>query len=134
MDEAMRKSIDEIKTELANGGARGIVSRSRRTGKTSALLEFVHENDPGNMIVVSCNSARAASVKFQYKDLFPDDVQPMFTTVHCVNNRDVRGTTRRWVSDEVWPGAVVRKAPSYEFAQHLGTVGTPMCMDAVAET
>lgn len=129
LDPKMRESIEAIKAELKNGGARGIVVRPRQTGKTIALLEFVHENDPGNMIVVTCNTNTAEHMRYSYKQLFPEDAQPTFKPYHRVDNRDVLGSTRRWVTDEIWPGAVVKNAPAYELHEHLGTVGTPMCMD-----
>jgi hypothetical protein len=129
LDPKMRESIDSIKAELKSGGARGVVVRSRQTGKTLALLEFVHENDPGNMVVIACNVMQSDRMAHIYKQIFPDDSQPKFVSFQTVDDRCVVGANRRWVTDEIWPGAVVRKSRVFEFAPHLGTVGTPMCMD-----
>jgi hypothetical protein len=129
LDPKMRESIDAIKAELESGGARGVVVRSRQIGKTLALLEFVHENDPGNMVVIACNVMESDHIAHIYKKIFPDDSQPKFVSFQSVDDRHVIGTNRRWVTDEIWPGAVVRKSRAFELAPHLGTVGTPMCMD-----
>ena len=129
LDPEMRESIDSIKAELESGGARGVVVRSRQTGKTFALLEFVHENDPGNMVVIVCNAMESDHMARLYKKIFPDDNQPKFVSFQSVDGRHVTGTNRRWVTDEIWPGSVVRKSRAFELAPHLGTVGTPMCMD-----
>ena len=125
----MRDSIDSIKAELESGGARGIVARERQSGKSTALLEFVHEHDPANMIVVCCNWQMRQFMKGRYKTTFPNDPIPYFVSIQNVKDSDICGTNRRWVSDEVWPGSVVDIAHAYELAPHLGTVGTPMCMD-----
>jgi hypothetical protein len=120
-------SVRSIKAELAKGQ---VVIRDRQTGKTTALLEFVHEHDPANMIVVCCNRITKALILCRYREMFPKDARPSVISIHNVNDSDVRGTNRRWVTDEVWPAAVVRRARSYSWAEYAGGVGTPMCMDA----
>ncbi len=118
--------MDSIKSELGKGR---VVSRSRQTGKTLALMEYVHENNPGMAIVVTCNGMEKERMRKKYRAMFPGDDQPIFVSVQMVNYTDVCGTNRRWATDEVWPETVVRRAPGYELAPYLGGVGTPMCMD-----
>lgn len=122
-------SVKSIKTELASGK---LVTRDRQTGKTTALLEFVHEHDPANMIVICCNYPTKGLIERRYREMFPKDKWPSVISIHNVSDRDVRGTDRKWVTDEVWPAAVVRKAPSYAWAEYAGGVGTPMCMDRLS--
>lgn len=123
----MRKSIDEIKAELGLGR---VVCRPRQTGKTTALLEFVHEYCSGFCYFVTCNYNMADILTRQYKKRYPDDEQPIFLTLDHLRGRGViEGRPRCWVTDEVWPEAVERKQDSIVTLTYLGGVGTPMCMD-----
>lgn len=115
--ESLRSSIDAIKAALA---FRQVVLRGRQSGKTTALLEFVHEHDPGNMIIVVCNGITYDLTRQRYKYMFPQDPQHIIRSIHMVSNADVCGTNRKWVTDEVWPQAVVRKARSYGWAGYWG--------------
>lgn len=124
--ESLQASIDSIKAELGNGR---LAIRGRRSGKTAALLEWVHEHNPGNTIVVCCNEITRDMVRCRYREMFPQDAQPLAVSIHRVSDKDVLGTNRKWSTDEVWPAAVVRKARSYARAEYVGGVGTPMCMD-----
>jgi hypothetical protein len=122
----MRASIDSIKAELGKGE---VVTRGRQTGKTTALLEFVRGNDPGNMIIVTCHENARQFLERRYREMYPGDYRPTFASLHRVNSQDVRGTRRRWATDEVWPRSVVNRVRDYEFAEFVGGVGTPMCME-----
>ena len=122
----LRKSIDEIKSELGKGE---VVCRPRQTGKTAALLEFIHEHNPGNVNIIVINFHTQHWLKSRYKELYPQDQQPWIIPIDIVNDHNVRGTTREWVTDEIWPSAVIRKAGDYEYVNFLGGVSTPMCMD-----
>jgi len=119
-------SISSIKSELDRGQ---LVIRERQTGKTTALLEWVREHDPANMIVVCGNWNMRELARRRYCDIYPCEPQPIFQSVHSVSDRDVCGTMRKWVTDEVWPRAVMLRAFSYVGADYCGGVGTPMCMD-----
>jgi hypothetical protein len=125
MDPATQ-STESIKVELGKGV---VVTRSRQAGKTHALLEFVRGNDPGNTIVVACNNGERINSERRYREMYPDDYRPVFTCIGRVKNEDVLGTCRRWVTDEVWPDAVIERANAYETHEYLGGVGTPYCMD-----
>ena len=121
----IRESIDSIKAELGNGK---MVIRARQTGKTTALFEFIHEHEPGSVNVITCSTPMAHLLKDRYREQYRDDQQPSFIPIEWVNNVDVRGTTRRWATDEVWPSAVIKRAPNYEYVDYIGGVGTPLCM------
>lgn len=123
----MRASIDSIKAELGKGK---VVSRSRQTGKTAALLEFIHEHFSGMVDLFVCNSHTAEHIKRCYRNMYPNDEQPRIFPAEKALNERIRGITGRpWATDEVWPDAVIRKASDYEYHTYLGGVGTPMCMD-----
>ena len=123
----MRQSIDSIKAELGEGK---VVCRSRQTGKTAALLEYIHENGRGLVDVFTCNANQKHYLECAYKERFPEDEQPRFFSIQSAMNARVAGTTgRKWATDEVWPESVVRRASDYEYITFLGGVGTPMCMD-----
>lgn len=124
--EDLRPSVIRIKRALRDGI---VVLRERQSGKTTALLEFVHEHDPGNVNVIVCDLNTAHFMKCRYKETYPNDPQPSFISVQNVSDTDVRGTKRNWVTDEVWPEAVIRKAQDYEYVPFLGGVGTAMCME-----
>jgi len=121
----LRPSTILIKRALGKGE---VVTRERQTGKTTALLEFVHEHDPGNVIIVVCNGMTRDWTKDRYRKLFPQDPQPIVKSIQTLNEADLMGTRRRWCTDEVWPRAVTNRCRAYEFAPYLGGVGTPMCM------
>jgi hypothetical protein len=126
----MRESVDSIKAELGEREGKGqLVIRPRQTGKTTALFEYIHEHEPGNVNVITCNVRMAQLMKQRYKEQYCDDPHPSFIPLEWVNNRDVRGTTRRWATDEVWPSSVIKRAPDYEYVDFLGGVGTPLCME-----
>ena len=123
---SMRVSIDSIKSELGKGN---VVTRDRQQGKTTALLEFVHEHNPGNIIIVVPNWRMEELTKRRYRELFPQDPRPSVRSLGVVTDIDVRGSNREWVTDEIWPDVVKRKAESYAYVNYLGGVGTPMCMN-----
>ena len=110
LDPKMRESIDSIKQELGKGV---VVVRSRQTGKTTALLESIHENSPGSFDVFTGHVNMAELLKRRYKQMYPDDQQPNFCPYQYARNERVRGTTgRKWATDEIWPSAVVTVAPT----------------------
>ena len=124
----MRTSIDSIKAELGKGK---VVTRGRQTGKTTALLEFVHEYASGFCYIVVCNSNTMALTADKYRHLYPEDEQPVILTLGYLRRQTgVVGRPRCWVTDEVWPSAAERKDPALTLLNFLGGVGTPMCMDA----
>jgi hypothetical protein len=126
----IRESVDSIKAELGNREGKGqLVIRPRQTGKTAALFEFIHEHEPGNINVITCNVRIAHIMKRRYRDQYRDDLQPSFIPLELVSNRDVRGTNRRWVTDEVWPESVIKRAPDYKYVDCIGGFGTPLCME-----
>lgn len=125
-ENSLRASIASIKAELDKGL---VVTRERQTGKTLALLEWIHENDPGNVIVVCLNHITKDLTRSRYRRMYPQDAQPTVVSIQSVSNHDVQGTNRRWVTDEVWPEAVTYRADSYRAAPYLGGVGTRQCMD-----
>ena len=126
----MRESVDSIKAELnEREGKLQLVIRPRQTGKTTALFEFIHEHEPGNVNVITCNVQQAHIMKDRYREQYRDDPQPSFIPIKWVSNRDVRGTTRRWATDEVWLSSVIKRAPDYEYVDCIGGVGTPLCME-----
>ncbi len=118
-------SVDLIKAALGKGE---FVSLPRETGKTTALLEFVHERDPGNVIVIVRSWGKKCMMQSRYKQMYPKDPQPSFISIYDVKNTDVWGTNRKWVTDEVLPSAVVKNAEGYRWVPFLGGVGTPLCM------
>lgn len=122
----IRASIDSIKAELGKGV---VVTRARQTGKTTALLEFVRDNDPGNMIVISCHDLQRQLTEQRYREMYPDDYRPTFTSIRRIKETDMLGIRRRWVTDEVWPDAVIERVEAYGWHEYLGGVGTAMCMD-----
>jgi hypothetical protein len=122
----MRESVEAIKAELGKGE---VVVRNRQSGKTTAILEFIHENDPGYMVLVVCSPVIKDHTKRKYREFYPNDDQPVVVSIHQVSAMDVLGSNRCWVTDEVWPQAVIRKARGYAHAKYLGGVGTLQCMD-----
>ena len=129
----MRASIDSIKAELANGdetsGEGRLVTRDRQTGKTLALLEFIHEYARGFVYYVTIDQNTAMRLQVEYHRMYPTDEQPIVLSIKTMNFMRVAGRDRCWVTDEVWPGAVKRKIPQLEMLTFLGGVGTPLCMD-----
>lgn len=128
IDPTFRESMDRIKAKLGKGE---VVCGPRQTGKTTALLEYIHEKMPlsSSIIVVTCNIMEARRLMRVYKELYPGDGQPIVKSLAWVKNTDVVGTAHCWVTDEVWPTSVVENAPDYECCTYLGGVGNPMCMD-----
>jgi hypothetical protein len=129
-ENSLRASIGSIKNELDKSQ---LAVRDRQSGKTSALIEWVHKHDSGNTIIVCCNENMKAIVRSRYREMFPLDKQPIVVSIHSISDHDVRGTNRKWVTDEVWPQAVIRKARSYASAEFAGGVGTASCMDAMSD-
>jgi hypothetical protein len=128
-DNALRASVESIKKELDEGR---LVTRDRQTGKTLALLEWIHEHDPANMIVVCCNGIMKSILRSRYREMYPRDPQPIFEPIQSISGHNLRGTNRKWMTDEVWPAAVVRRSLSYIGAEYAGGVGTPQCMDILS--
>ena len=128
LDPKMRESIEAIKAELGKGC---VVYRERQTGKTTALMEYIHGCAPlsADIIVVVCNLNEAYCFAHLYRELYPRDGQPCVRSIQTVKSCDVAGTDRCWVTDEVWPHAVVDRVSSYEWHTYLGGVGTSMCMN-----
>lgn len=123
----MRASIDSIKAELGKGE---VVTRERQTGKTTALLEFVHEYASGFCYIVVPNSNMAHLTADKYRRLYPDDERPIILTFQYLRNQtSVVGRPQCWVTDEVWPSAAERQDEALTLLTFLGGVGTSMCMD-----
>ena len=123
----MRKSVDEIKAEFAKGVR--VVTRDRQTGKTLALMEYIHEQTGGDAILVVCNFREKERVIDAYQAMFPDDKQPKVIALGHVQSGNVLGRDQPFATDEVWPKDVVKKAGAYEYQRFLAGVGTPKCMD-----
>jgi hypothetical protein len=124
----MRASIESIKAELGTGE---IVMRTRCTGKTTALLEFVHEYCSGFCYLVTCTPVMAEITKHRYKELYPDDEQPIICTLSRLRGQSglTHGRPRAWVTDEVWPSAAEQAENSLGDLTFLGGVGTVECME-----
>lgn len=122
----MRHSIDAIKAELGKGK---LVTRTRQQGKTTALLEFVHEYCCGLCYIVACNANMADLIKRQYRDLYPHDKQPKVLSFGNLRGGQALGGPHCWVSDEVWPDAIVATAHDFRYLAFLGGVGSSESMD-----
>jgi len=123
----MRASVDSIKAELRSGES--LVTRGRQTGKTLALLEYIHETVGGDVNLIVCNGIQADLIARKYREMFPEDKQPRVRSISNADGTDLIGSDRGWATDEVWPSDVVRKAWIYETQTFVGGVGTPMCVD-----
>jgi hypothetical protein len=125
----MRYSIDSIKAELGKGE---VVTRGRQTGKTVALMEFIHEYCSGFCYIVVPNFRMAEWTEHQYRHLFPDDEKPLCVPLGRLGPQGtgtVKGRPLCWVTDEVWPGAAEQREEELRRLTFLGGVGTPYCMD-----
>lgn len=122
----LAESINSIKAELGKGV---VVHRDRRTGKTLALLGFVHEYCSGFCYIITCNPISVKEIERTYRDLFPDDEQPIVLTLDRVRHHCAEGRPRCWFTDDVWPWAVERNSITFETMEFLGGVGTSECMD-----
>lgn len=126
--EDMRKSIDSIKDELRLN-PRGPVCRGRQTGKTIALMEYIHEKCAGDCFLVTVNINIAKLLERKYREMFPKDTRPTFLSYYSLRDVCVAGTNKEWATDEIWPESVVKENENFRFLNFLGGVGTPMCMD-----
>lgn len=123
----IRASFDSIKAELGKGE---VATAERQTGKTTALMEFVHEYCSGFCYVVTCHRMEADRWGHKYRQMFPGDKQPVVVTLRGLRGFGViEGRPRCWVTDEIWPDAAVRHCPGLGVLTYLGGVGTPMCME-----
>jgi hypothetical protein len=122
----LAESINSIKAELGKGV---VVHRDRRTGKTLALLGFVHEYCSGFCYIVTGNHIMAKEIEYQYRHMFPDDEKPIVLTLDRVRDGCADGRPRCWVTDDVWPWVVERNSMTFETMEFLGGVGTSECMD-----
>ena len=128
----MRESIESIKAELGKGK---LVIRARQTGKTTALLEFVHERCAGFCYIFACNEVMADIMKRNYREMFPEDEQPIIkmapSQLRGLGGRGilVEKNPRCWLTDEVWPSAEAIASDEVTGLKFLGGVGTPMSMD-----
>lgn len=64
---------DEAKAALRAGK---IVYGDRQIGKTTALIEVIHEDYSGDVIVTTPNALIGELFAARYGEMFPDDKQP----------------------------------------------------------
>jgi hypothetical protein len=130
---ALTESINSIKQELLAGAKAevpALVTRDRQTGKSTALMEFVHEYCKGLCAIITCTSGMAQVTTRKYHELYPNDAKPLVLALTRLDNEVLMGRQLRgWATDEIWPSAAIRKAPVLEALTFLGGVGTPLCMD-----
>lgn len=122
----IRENIECIKQELGKGR---VAVHPRNTGKTTALLEFVHEHAGGLVYIVTCNTSQAKHISKVYGRLFPDDDKPVVLSINNLTMKQIYGRPRCWVSDEVWPEAVCNALASFQELEYLGGVGSAISMD-----
>ena len=96
--EIIRESIDRISKRCA--GFRGLCwgYREGRYGKTSALLEVIHEDHNGEATVYCMNYAMALYAKQMYRDNFHGEPVPNFVS----QAEKVRGRSDPIFADEWW--------------------------------
>lgn len=123
---SMRLSMDSIKAKLRD---ESLVTRDRQTGKTTALLEYVHERCAGKCFIIVPRLNVANFTSDNYRKRYPEDEKPRVLALSCISDRDALGSNLPWVTDEVWPESVAKKAPAFKYLTWIGGVGTPMCMD-----
>ncbi len=69
----LRHQIDQYKLELRAGK---MISGLRGTGKTTAILEVIHEDYAGDALVGCVTSTLAGLFKHQYHRFYPTDAIP----------------------------------------------------------
>lgn len=77
MEENMRSTIDGIKKEIREDGRHFVVCR-RQTGKTTALLEIIHDDFEGDAILLSPNVRMSDYAKDRYREMYPGEKVPIF--------------------------------------------------------
>lgn len=97
LPQSMKESVDRIKQTL-RWFPNCLLGLQRRIGKTSAILEIIHEDHDGNGTVFCMNAAMAAYAKQMYRDKYPNDPVPNFTN----NTQRVVGRSDPIFADEWW--------------------------------
>lgn len=126
---SIRASVDSIKAELGKGE---VVIRARAQGKTTALLEFIHEYCSGFCYIVTCTPVMREMIRSRYRTDYPHDEVPVVLTLdrlRAEKSSKIYGRPRVWFTDEVWPEECEIEAEELERLTYLGGVGTAYCMD-----
>jgi hypothetical protein len=88
----------ELKKSLRNApGSTFIVPRG--CGKSTAIVEIVHEDRAGNASVVVLNQSLASCFEKHYRNQYPDDAIPKVVSIDGWENR-IRGDSRPVYADE----------------------------------
>lgn len=129
--DSLRASIDSIKAELGKGE---MVWRSRRSGKTTALMEFVHEKFQGDCIVVTISFHLADYWLLVYGKSYPFDTRPRVLAV--LGRLNFMG--HRYapvVTDEVTPSYLEEHSTGFrECLKFFGGVGSFLSvLDTIGE-
>lgn len=98
----------EIKEKLAKGE---FAHFPRQTGKSEALLEFIHDEHSGEAIVICMNSDMAHVMIWRYQKKYPGENVPSFCTGESAEN-NIRGNSKPVYLEEphLLPGRAVREA------------------------
>ncbi len=75
-----------------------VLGLGRQVGKTQAILEVIHDDFHGEGYVYSMNQTLSAACRLRYKDMYPNDPQPVFVS----SPSHVRGNPRNIWADEWW--------------------------------
>ena len=118
--DSLRASIDSIKAELGKGE---MVWRSRRSGKTTALMEFIHENYKGECFIACRGENMAYHFRRRYRRMYPGDVLPR--TLNALGQINVCGQTGSWATDEVYARWLIQQSfTGLEGLDFIGGVGS----------
>jgi hypothetical protein len=93
----MKLRVERIKTTMRwfPGLVLGL---GRQVGKTSALLEMIHDDHNGQGTVYAMNQSMALYAKQMYKDKYPDEPVPNFVS----QTEKVRGRSDPIFVDDWW--------------------------------
>jgi hypothetical protein len=75
-----------------------VVHAERRSGKTEALLNIIHDKYYGSAIFVSHNKRLSDLNKNRYVEKYPEDITPLF--ISASNSQSARGQDRAIFCDE----------------------------------
>lgn len=96
--ENMREHVEHIKQTLRWFPGLVFGLPGRQIGKTTALLEVIHEDHKGEATVYCMNQTMALNTKQMYKDKFPGEQVPSFTS----QVDRVRGRSDPIFADDWW--------------------------------
>ena len=77
MEPNIRASIDSIKKAIREDG-KLFLCKPRQTGKTTALLEIIHDDFDGDAILLSPNVRMSDYAKDRYREMYPGEKLPIF--------------------------------------------------------